>query len=138
MQICLEISSEKIVNLMSSAIEGGDPVTSAHRGGWCTGIKPNGHSNPESIKAELWYSHEAFFNDPKMSFIVSELIDESKEWTPDNIRNHYCGQTDMKRGFRKMAEIYPHYFSQVMEDNIDAPCADAFLQSMLFGEEKYA
>lgn len=38
MHIKLEISAERIANMMISAMESGDPVTTAAKGGWCWGI----------------------------------------------------------------------------------------------------
>jgi hypothetical protein len=37
-----------------------------------------------------------------------------------------------------MAAKFPHQFAMVVADDTDAPCADALLQSLCFGDEKYA
>lgn len=139
MKITVEIPTSTIVQLMCSAIEGGDPVTTASRGGWCTGIYLRG----------LWEKRikeldAAWYNDPKLyasnEFIIEvvELIDESKPATGRNLKKHLCNAESFASGLAVMAKKFPHAFSQVMQDNVDAPCADAFLQSMLFGDEKYA
>ncbi len=141
MKIELEISPDIIANMMISAMESGDPVTTARRGGWCAGIYLRGEW--EKRVGELknpWYS------DPKLykgyfTLEVFEVKDESKEWDCEkrkNVIQHRVNQTDIARGLQKMAKVFPHQFAEVIADNTDAPCADAFLQSVLFGDEKYA
>lgn len=128
MKIELEIPSDRIANMMISAIESGDPVTTAARGGWCNGI--NSLSGPRS---GLWYAEPSFW-EGRFSVEIIEVDDE----TTGHETKHRIGPKDVKRGLEVMAKVFPHQFGQVMRDDTDAPCADAFLQSMLFGDEKYA
>lgn len=128
MKINLEISSAIIANLMISAIESGDPVTTAARGGWCNGIK-----SLSAKRAGLWYAEPSFW-EGKFSVQIIEVDDEST----GHETIHKVRPKDVKRGLEVMARVFPHRFSQILQDDTDAPCADAFLQSIVFGEEKYA
>lgn len=144
MQITLEIPTSRIVQLMCSAIEGGDPVTAALKGGWCWGIY--WHSHKAEPPAGHWYADKRFF-DGQFRLQIMEVADENLyergATDKENMKSgafklHTVTAKTFAKGLAVMAEKFPHQFGQVMEDDIDAPCADAFLQSMLFGEEKYA
>lgn len=140
MNITLEIPNERIAQLMCSAIEGGDPVTTASRGGWCAGIYwKSAKDTPPQFKDRdgkdegPWYAVARFYVRPFRIEIV-EVVNE----TTGRKKNHYATPQTVRMGLIAMASLYPDQFAQIMVDNIDAPCADAFLQSMLFGKEKYA
>lgn len=128
--ISLKIPADRIINMMISAIESGDPVTSAHKGGWCAGI---GYVGKFKETTENWYADPAFY---ARSFKI-EIIEVDDE-TTGHKTTHHVTRADMLRGLHVMARKYPHIFEQVLTDNTDAPCADIFLQCTLFGEEKYA
>jgi len=129
MKITLEIPTERIANMMISAMESGDPVTTAARGGWCNGIN----------LLRGGEAHDCWYADPKMYQRQFQLeVIEVDDETTGHETSHKIGPADMRRGLQVMAQKYPHCFGQVMEDNTDAPCADIFLQCILFGEEKYA
>lgn len=134
MKITLEIPNERIANLMCSAIEGGDPVTTARKGGWCTGIYAVGK---KAGLFKYWYAEAAFF-DGDFAFDVEELLDESKEAKGKNLLKHRVNAARVRVGLKRMAKLFPRQFEQVLADNIDAPAADCFLQAMCFGKEKYA
>lgn len=144
MKIEFEIPTSRIVQLMCSAIEGGDPVTTARKGGWCMGIY--WHSRKAEPPADIWYAEEKFFGGQFRLQIV-EVADENL-YEPDateaaNIKSgalkvHTVTEKTFAKGLAVMAEKFPRQFAQIVQDNIDAPCADAFLQSTLFGDEKYA
>ncbi len=139
MKIQLEIPADRIANLMTSAIEGGDPVTTARKGGWCTGIYLRGlWEKRQSELDAVWYNDPKLYASDEFTIEVVELVDESKPASGRNLKKHRCNAKSFAKGFAVMAKVFPAQFGQVMEDNMDAPCADAFLQSMLFGEEKYA
>ena len=129
-KITIEISSEKIAHLFTSAIEGGDPVTTASRGGWCAGIN---WASPQPVPTGAWWADPANWESiPPLKII--EVDDE----TTGHTTTHRVNGIRVRDGLAKMASVFPHRFAQILSDEIDAPCADAFLQSMLFGEEKYA
>lgn len=139
MKIEIEISPERIAQLMCSAIEGGDPVTTARKGGWCTGIYLRGNWEKRMKELdEVWYADPKLYKSSEFTVEVVELLDESKEAAGKNLKKHRCNAESFAKGLATMARKFPHQFGQVMRDDIDAPCADAFLQSMLFGDEKYA
>lgn len=129
MQVTLEVPAEKIANLMISAIESGDPVTTAAKGGWCNGINILRGGDAH----DLWYA------DPKTwdgDFLI-EVIEVDDE-TTGHETTHKVDRAAMERGLKIMAQEFPHIFAQILEDNMDAPCADILLQCALFGDEKYA
>jgi hypothetical protein len=144
MKIELEISPETITNMMISAIESGDPVTTASKGGWCMGIfwETRAASPPKGI----WYADTAFW-DGDFKVEILEVADEDAydrdEDEDANIASgalklHTVRKAQFRSGLAVMAEKFPHQFGQVISGDTDAPCADAFLQSVLFGDEKYA
>ena len=129
MEILLTITSEQIANLMTTAIESGDPVTTAARGGWCSAIQRR--SGP-AVESHLWYSEPGFWPGD-FAVEVSELDEDTGETT-----KHTLDARAMRRGLMCMAMRFPKAFAQILGDDIDAPCADLFLQACVFGEEKYA
>jgi hypothetical protein len=145
MKITLDISAERIANLMISAIESGDPVTTACKGGWCWGIY--WHTREATPRTNgLWYAKPAFWRG-NFKIQIVEVEDENlyDRWLDDdgNIKSgafkvHTLHRADFVKGLTVMAEKYSHLFGEILNDNSDAPCADIFLQCVLFGEEKYA
>lgn len=128
MKIELEVSSEKLASLMTTAIESGDPVTTAARGGWCVAITSlNNHPF-----GPTWYNEPAYWSQ-NFSIEVTEYHEEDNTKT-----KHKVGPSEFKNGLVVMATKFPRLFGQIMQDNIDASCADIFLQCVVFGEEKYA
>lgn len=133
MKITIEIPSDRIANLMISAIESGDPVTTASRGGWCAGIDLLSCLQDLPETEEPWYaSEELWAADYRLK--VTEVDDESTGHTTD----HLVGPADVERGLGVMAKDFPLAFCMILQDDTDAPCADILLQCILFGEEKYA
>ena len=146
MKVTLEIPAGIIANLMCSAIESGDPVTTGARGGWCNGIYY--HSKSADPPSGNWYiDNPAIYESPKFQIEIHEIADENtfdmeasdaKNRKSGALKIHTIRRKDLLKGLAVMARKFPHAFSQIIEDNTDAPCADAFLQSVVFGEEKYA
>jgi hypothetical protein len=148
------VPAEQIASMMVSAIESGDPVTSAMKGGWCWGIYyTDRHAVPPPTPGRNWYEVEELYESPNFQIEVVEVADEDAfRWdktrdidvTRENnlksgaLKSHIVRRADLERGLAVMAKTFPHIFAQVLQDNTDAPCADIFLQSVLFGEEKYA
>lgn len=129
MQIQIDIPADRIATMMISAMESGDPVTTAGRGGWCNGI------NLLRGKAEddIWYACPKLWSGDFQIEIV-EVDDEST----GHETSHTVGPAELARGLAIMATKFPHIFKQVLDDDTDAPCADILLQCTLFGDEKYA
>lgn len=134
MQIHFDIHPDTIAALFSAAIEGGDPVTTAARGGWCAGIfwKSYRHKQPDQgvtpwyEVAKTWEGH----------FLI-EIVEVDDERTGHKTR-HKISEAGVRLGLETMAREYPSRFGSVLSGDIDAACADVFLQCMLFGREKYA
>lgn len=135
MEIKLEIPADRIAQLMCSAIEGGDPVTTARKGGWCEGIYLRGwwEKHMKDLD-EVWYADPKLYSSNEFTIEIVEVDDE----TTGHLTKHRRNAAEFAKGLAVMAKKFPRQFGQIMTDDIDAPCADAFLQSLLFGDEKYA
>jgi hypothetical protein len=132
-EINVQVPVDRIANMMVSAMESGDPVTTAARGGWCSAINLlKGGRGPKG-GVGCWYA------DPKLyaGYFEIEVIEVDDENTGHETKHKVC-PADLLRGLSVMAAKFPRAFAQVLADDTDAPCADAFLQSIVFGEEKYA
>jgi hypothetical protein len=146
MEIILEIPAECIANMLCSAIESGDPVTTASRGGWCAGIfyRTKGHTPPNGH----WYvDHPGFYEQKDFQMQIDEVCDETvyDPALPDSVnveagglKVHIVRRADLLRGLRVMALKFSEHFASVLNDETDAATADIFLQCVVFGEEKYA
>lgn len=129
MKISFDIPAERIANMMISAMESGDPVTTAARGGWCVSIDLIGKYTGKG----WWYADPTIYEAGHRMKIV-ELDDEAT----GHKTVHVIGKPQIIKGLETMAQKFPRAFAQILADDTDAPCADLFLQSVLFGEEKYA
>lgn len=139
MKIEIEITAQQIANLFISAIESGDPVTTASKGGWCSGIYHQSRETDPPAGTDTgkgfgtpWYADPQYYEKP----FVIEVIEVDTD-TNDETRHKITLET-MSAGLAKMVKEFPDAFADLMRDDSDAPCADAFLQAVLFGEEKYA
>lgn len=137
MRFEVEITEKTIAYLMCAAIEGGDPVTNASKGGWCSGIYAKSPLAPPKGQKDwsepgIWYASPEFWA-AGFTIEIAEFHEETGKTT-----KHKITPTLLKRGLSTMAAQFPRQFAMVMEDNYDATCADALLQSICFGEEKYA
>ncbi len=137
MKITLEIPAERLANLFTTFIESGDPVSTASRGGWCSGVfyKTKRHNPPRGKDGDPWYADPIHYRDGE-AFTPLEVREYHEETNTET--KHYLNAAKVAKGLAVMAEKYGHLFQQIIADNIDAPCADIFLQCCLFGEEKYA
>lgn len=129
MRVTLDIPADRIANMMISAMESGDPVTTAARGGWCSAINLIKGARPIGA----WYADAALWD---KTFVI-EVVEVDDETTGHETK-HRVDPAAMCKGLQVMAEKFGHLFAQIMRDDTDAPCADIFLQCILFGEEKYA
>ena len=132
--------------MMCSAIESGDPVTTASRGGWCAGIYYR--TKRATAPAGNWYvDNPSMYDAADFQIEIHEVADENawvrgasdaQQIASGALKVHIIRREHLVKGLAVMAEKFPHIFQQVIEDNTDAPCADIFLQCVCFGEEKYA
>lgn len=76
--INLRIPLDRIAELFASAIDGGDPVTTAARGGWCDSIRPGGISKARahSISQDYWYGQPQFY-DGGFLLYITEVTEET-------------------------------------------------------------
>lgn len=130
-RIQVEIPTEQIARLIQTAIESGDPVTTASRGGWCDGIYWRSADQPPPDG--LWYAEKENFAGA-FQLSVHEITDEKT----GRKKKHVLTPAKMATGLSTMLTLFPTHFTRILDDDIDAPCADIFLQCCLFGEEKYA
>lgn len=137
MQITVEIPAERIMQLWWSFVESRDPVTRS----WCEGVELKSSSFPVGavptggVDPLGWYAKPTFFAEGVELEIVVMEAGENDDSPPIK---HTVKSADVARGLGVMAKKYGRQFSQIADDQIDAPCADLFLQCVLFGEEKYA
>lgn len=143
--LALNIPTSTIANLMISALESGDPVTSAAKGGWCYGLYYRS-KDTEPPKGELWYANPDFYDDPDFQIEVWEVSDESKyrhrAGDKANIASgaltvHTIRREQLIAGLGAMCAKFGGIFSDILTDNTDATTADVFLQCVVFGEERY-
>jgi len=140
MRIEIDIPAERIADLLTTAIESGDPVTTAMKGGWCDGIHwRSAKATPPAILDAIgrpvrWYSAPTLFRGKKWTLQIVEVDDEVQ----GTRKRHHVGPRNVREGFKVMARRYPNEFAKVLANEIDAACADIWLQCILFGEEKYA
>lgn len=141
MRIKIDVQASTIANMFVSFIESGDPVTH----GWCRGVyyhsKKAKPPKVLTIKGEdvavgdrNWYEFEGIYDDPSLMLEVHEYDEE----TGKIVKLHQVLRRHLIKGLVIMAKKFPRQFSQIIGDNTDAPCADLFVQCVLFGEEKYA
>lgn len=133
--VSLTIKPEKIAGLMISAIESGDPVTTAARGGWCAGIYAGSEADDPPGSTEEhgpWYANPDYW---ARDFTV-EIIEVDDERTGHTIA-HRIGRAQIISGLQVMVSKFPIHFANAVSDDDDAETADIFLQCVCFGELRY-
>jgi hypothetical protein len=130
LKLDFNFSTEQLAELMITAIESGDPVTTAVRGGWCSAINWHG---PGPRPRGNWYAEPKTYEGD----FVLEVIEVDDETTGHETK-HLITMPKIEKGLAAMAKKYPHVFADIINDNMDAATADLFLQCVVFGEEKYA
>jgi hypothetical protein len=123
-----EISSQRIADMMVTAIEG-NHMTRA----WCSGIHLKG--DWEARQSELagpWYSDPKLY-DGAFEIEVLELDDERTGKT----KAHKICEVDLANGLRLMAEKWSKHFADLVQENDDASTADVFLQMIVLGQLVY-
>lgn len=140
MKIEVTVTSQVIANLMTSAMESGDPVTTGARGGWCDRINlifievtwSSSQPIADYVGKPSWYSEPEVYDNSFLIEVV-EIVDENNGTKV----THQVTRDKMRKGLTIMANQFPSVFAQIFEEDIDTACADLFLQLILFGEEKY-
>ncbi len=126
MKIELEISKQRIADMMVGAIEGG----SAH---WCAGVYLKTRM-PMSAKAQTgpWYSRPAVY---ESEFVIE--VHESDDTREEGVAVHSLTRPSFQRGLRLMAKYGGQHFGDMMAETDDATTADVFLQFVALGEIRY-
>lgn len=132
MFISVEVSTDTIRHLFTSAIESGDPVTTASRGGWCAGVywRTKDHTPP---KGNWYYDKPEWYGSAAFQVQVDEVSDERT----GKITSHILRRRHLLVGLAKMAEECPEAFANVLKGETDASDADCFLQCVTFGKLVY-
>ena len=79
MQIEISVPEAVIANMITSAIESGDPVTTASKGGWCNGIDlKGGEKIAKQFEADgPWWSCADLYKNPRCVLKIAEVVDEN-------------------------------------------------------------
>lgn len=109
----LEISQERIEDLLCCAFEGGI--------GYWAQVREEGGTGT--------YLHEKALSDA--GFVTLE--DSTGEGWPSQVAAHLTRETIIV-GLQVMAAKYPKHFADFMEENEDAETGDVLAQCALFGE----
>lgn len=131
MDITINIPSQRIADLFTTAIESGDPVTTARKGGWCSGIDrvlPSGR-----LDDKPWYQNASTFERDDLKIQIVEIDDENT----GHETKYTFGLRHIREGFIRMAQKHACDLADLLTENDDAATADIFLQLMTFGEVKY-
>jgi hypothetical protein len=135
----LEITLEKVSNLLCSGMEGGinywavigdyvAPEKVWHGKGDDDTFPHIDYPLSEGGSITVWEHGEEL--DP--DFEESEDGDET-----DNMPQHRLDLAAIERGLAVMARVNPYQFGLFMNESGDAITGDVFVQCCLFGEEKY-
>jgi hypothetical protein len=112
----IDIKQKDIETLLCTAFEGGSNY-------WIDCIE-NLPSKDIRKKHNVEYFHEC-----PVRGLSFDVVNEqgTRTLTPESL----------DKGMQLMADMYPHHFTDVIEENSDAITADVFLQLCLFGEVIY-
>jgi len=112
----VEITQERVSDIVCNAFEGGSNY-------WIDKVKIV--SNPNNKD----YASEAVAYDGELS-IHYGAEEEDRRVVP-------FGQTQVERGLTLLAELYPHLFQEILNEQDDANTADVFVQLAVLGEVVY-
>lgn len=127
MKIEIEVSSQRIADLMTSAIEGGSTY-------WCGGVYLRSPAKRRGTGEEgyPWYARKATYEDPDL---VIEVVEDENGMDEGR---HMVTQAELRRGLLLMAgEKWGHHLGHILNENWDAADADLFLQLVALGDEVY-
>lgn len=124
MKIEIEITSQRLADILTSAIECNDMTTA-----WCGGVLFRASDKVgEHHGAHGWWYGRAEFFEGDYSFTVDDAEDgKSHTVTPDK----------MKAGLELMAKKHGRHFGDFMAENDDSVTADVFLQLISIGTVEY-
>src|SRR5689334_23544578 len=117
--ITYELPSKRLADLMTTAIESGDPVTTARKGGWCAGIYwQNVETDPPDNTTEPgfpWYADPKLYERADFTIEVHEVEDETIwDGSLKGIKVHRIDLEAIGRGLALMAQKAPKHFNDIM------------------------
>jgi hypothetical protein len=119
----VEVSDERIADLITSAMEGGT-------GYWCTIID---YENPD--KEEVEFKHIELPLTTRGAVILRLDLEPVEEAGDEN--RWRLDRAAVERGLKLMAAKHPRHWADFISENDDATTADVFLQCALLGEVVY-
>lgn len=120
-KIEIEISDERIGDLLCCAMEGGI-------GYWATIID---YENPDEVKVE--FAH----NELPLTERGAVVLTESNDGPLDDQPRWRLDRAAVERGLRLLAEKYPGHWAEFLTENEDADTGDVFVQLAVLGELVY-
>jgi hypothetical protein len=136
MKIAIEITSQRIADLMVSAIEG-NHMTRA----WCSGIILVRHEQKftdiavsalESVNKDPWYANPNLYDGSAFVIDIREQDEETGK-----ITSHMVTPDHFAAGLTLMATKYGRHFGDFMAENDDNITADVFLQCVALRDVVY-
>lgn len=126
-KIEIEIPTQRIVDLLIGAIEGGSTY-------WCAGLYwQNKDATPPATGKTVWYAVPEVFDAPDFQMEVIEDEESVAHQGP----SHIVTRAGLDTGLKIMAEKYPWHFGNFLSENYDAETSDVFLQCCALGEIVY-
>lgn len=132
MKITIEITSQKIADLMVSCME------SSYAAQWVGKVEHLAGTLPEGKIS--W--KRPYYSDPdlydNMGFVIQFEHDGPNSDEGENDIKTGLTHCGMKRGLEIMAQKSPYQFGMLLSDDADAITADVFLQCCLLGDIVFA
>ena len=136
MNITIEISPQRIADLMVSAIEG-NHMTRA----WCAGVSLErlGSKTGDAAVAAMetgnedpWYANPNLYDGSGFAIDIGEQDEETGKVT-----SHLVTPAGFVAGLTLMATKHGRHFGAFMSENEDGITADVFLQCVALGDVVY-
>lgn len=112
----VDISNDKIENLLCSAFEGGSNY-------WIDSV-----ANLPTAEIRKKHGVEYFHECPAKGLSFDVVSEQG---------THTLTPESLFKGMQLMVDKYPHHFSDIINDNDDATTGDVFLQLCLFDDVIY-
>ena len=118
-----ELTSEHIADLVCAAYE-----YNYMSAVWLDGIQQI--TKHARYRKDAFYARHEFYEDPKFAFRCTvQLPEDEKKYVYVTVN-----RTRILKGLKLMANNHPIWFAAVLKGDIDAVCADLFLQLVIYGE----
>jgi hypothetical protein len=130
------VSEERIKSMLCCAFEGGSRHwIESYDYKYADGVKredfkEGGRLNNPNPGDEYWHPTQLVPLHEGCAIII-KVSDE------DDKKKYKLDRKTLEKGLQVFASKYPRLFNEMMEENDDANTGDVFLQTCLFGEERY-